>query len=71
MGAKAPTPAPNRRPDGSIDPTYRLPPASPAPPPFERQVHPEMDRLFELNEKILYELVWIHSILDSRLSTPR
>jgi hypothetical protein len=69
MGAKAPTPAPNRRPDGSIDPTYRLPPASPAPPPFERQVHPEAVRM--LLKEIRDELTWIHEILDSRLSTPR
>jgi hypothetical protein len=32
MGAKAHNPAPNRLPDGSIDPAYPKPPASPAPP---------------------------------------
>jgi hypothetical protein len=33
MGAKAPQPAPNRRPDGTIDPAYRKPEPSPPPPP--------------------------------------
>lgn len=33
MSSKLPNPAPNRRPDGSIDPEHRKPPASPAPPP--------------------------------------
>lgn len=33
MGAKEPTPAPNRKPDGSIDKTYVKPNPSPPPPP--------------------------------------
>jgi len=33
MGAKASTPAPNRRADGSIDPSYVKPEPSPPPPP--------------------------------------
>ena len=32
MGSKAPNPAPNRLPDGSIDKTYVKPPAPPSPP---------------------------------------
>lgn len=32
MGAKEPNPAPNRLPDGSLDPAYLKPQASPAPP---------------------------------------
>lgn len=33
MSSKAPSSAPNRLPDGQIDPAYEKPAASPAPPP--------------------------------------
>lgn len=32
MSSKTPNPAPNRTPDGRVDPAYEKPPASPAPP---------------------------------------
>lgn len=69
MGAKFPNPAPNRRPDGSIDVSYAKPTAPPAP-PYDRsvvRVHRDRARLLELNEKILEQLEAILALLESRL----